>query len=115
MHLLGEDLYVAFQIVQIRVGSRGLFFIVKGPLRTIQSVADKGDLPAVGRPRWNVDRSLPAKESCDNPDLSARGRHQSKDHILVWGMTLDGLVIRKKDDPLSVGRGVRKPVAVLVV
>src|SRR5712692_3050485 len=89
-----------------RVGARGLQETMRfrhpcrpGPLTGRFSkhalrdrlVTHEGELAAVGRPRGDVDRSLPAEQLGEHFDLPALGRDEAQHHLLIFWMALHRL------------------------
>ena len=52
----------------------------------------------------------PPNRVASTPDASPPRRHDPQNHVLVGRMAGDRLVVRQKDQPFSVRRGMRKPV-----
>src|SRR5262249_9974918 len=75
-----------------------------------KTIADEGQVAAVRRPRRNVDRTLTAKQLGEYLNLASAHGYYSQHHIFVGRMALDTLVEGDESDPLTVWRGMRKPV-----
>ena len=71
-------------------------------LRGKRLIADKGHLPAVGRPGRDINGALAAKQPGQHADFTAAHRHQAQHHVLVGRMALHVLGKGKKHDPFPV-------------
>src|ERR1051325_2956566 len=82
-----------------------------------RGIADEGESFAIGRPRRNVDRALPAKHVRDHPRRSATDRHQTNHHVLVERVIVRLHIERERDedDSFAIGRDVWEPVVEVVV
>ncbi len=81
-------------------------------LRQHQQVTYKRNLPAIGRPRRDVHRTLTAEKRSQNACLASGKRHQAHDNILVGRVPGYASVVRQKYQPFAIGGWMGKPVRI---